>query len=216
MSSGVKLFFKFWIGLFLGLCGFMSSVQAESKSLCSAGTKPVKFNVAVLHQPFKLKALQSERKMIALGGTAKHLGLVKAIPKFEVKLQWEEFKFWERTCYAANLDVFMSHQPNSTIYLRDSLKPGTCLYEKVLRHEREHEADHHELLIQAADVIRLQFEKEVLSWKIEPSESTQTHQEVLNEMSKVFSRYYSENAGLNAYELDTLEEFEKCGHGFPL
>lgn len=194
-----------WLGLSL-----LGMKPTFGQSLCQAGAEPVRFNVAVVHQPFKVVDRQSVHAMISLGGAENHLGLVRAIPKFEVKLQWHEFTFWQRTCYVADLKVVLSHQRDSSIYLRDSLESQPCRYESVLRHERKHEEDHQELLRKAAQVLRLQFESEVAQWKIEPSASTESFQETLQEMSEVFKRFYSENAVSNATQLHASEGYENC------
>ena len=179
--------------LFSVLPVLWGTVSAQTKSVCAAGPLQPRFDVAVVHQPFRVREGQSQSRMIQLSGSASHLAFLEAIPQFEVELQWKEFEFWQRTCFVADLQIILSHQGDSMIYMSDRLTRESCSYKAVLAHQRRREAEHHELLVRAAQVLRLQYGERISHWKLEPSDSTQPHQVLLKEMADTFKRFYIEN-----------------------
>lgn len=133
----------------------------------------------------KLSDFASRSKMRERGMFA--TGLAHVYVDWKVSLHTNIQNFNEYTCVIpTSVDIFFGYR-DPVIYLSKDLKPGTCKYEIVLRHEQQHHQINKAVLDYYLPILQKKFSQELANLKPIEVPQDKTAQDIANQLNTQYT-----------------------------
>lgn len=184
---------KFLTSIFCTFAFFLSHNVSAADECASLAQRPVvrlrgtygKLQYNNTYNTLQLSQIASRNNLREVNMFAAGLADISVFWKVKLQTKFHPFKDYE-CAIPESIDVLFGYR-DPVIYISKDLKPDTCLYNVVLRHEQQHQQINLEVLDFYLPTLKKEFTKvaSVLKpRKVLPHESSKS---VMDEMTKIYS-----------------------------
>ena len=137
------------------------------------------------HNTLQLSAIASRNKLREINMFAAGLADISVFWQVKLRTQFYPRKDYE-CAVAESIDIVFGYR-NPVIYISKDLKPDTCLYNVVLRHEQQHQQINLEVLDFYLPTLKKEFIKQASVLKARQILPHEDSKAVTDEMTQIYS-----------------------------